>query len=321
MTFVFIYNILLIILYSFTSTFTLNLYLKNKQPIFLLLLFLMVIFICDNVIVYMTEFINSFATEYNQTFMTAPFLKTIIFIFCNFAYLAIINTISGRPFKNYQFVWLFLIGLWMLAIPFSQNSALKVWLYYLPNQLFLIYLGCYALYQLRIDPLSALAKKYLRFIGWLSIGFGVAILLEDTFVIFNIDQYSDIVFKINNRNVSEDIYTIILSIAIIYFCNRDFPLSVLEKDAAKLEENQSDEPVLLAPFCDAYQLTQREREVLSLLLECKTNQDIANELFLSIGTVKTHIHNIFVKLEVNKRAEVFVSYQLFSQQQTEHLAR
>ncbi|MGL9791149.1 LuxR family transcriptional regulator [Enterococcus sp. DIV2461a] len=321
MTFVFIYNILLIILYSFTSTFTLNLYLKNKQPIFLLLLFLMVIFICDNVIVYMTEFINSFATEYNQTFMTAPFLKTIIFICCNFAYLAIINTISGRPFKNYQFVWLFLIGLWMLAIPFSQNSALKVWLYYLPNQLFLIYLGCYALYQLRIDPLSALAKKYLRFIGWLSIGFGVAILLEDTFVIFNIDQYSDIVFKINNRNVSENIYTIILSIAIIYFCNRDFPLSVLEKDAAKLEENQSDEPVLLAPFCDAYQLTQREREVLSLLLECKTNQDIANELFLSIGTVKTHIHNIFVKLEVNKRAEVFVSYQLFSQQQTEHLAR
>ena len=82
MTFVFIYNILLIILYSFTSTFTLNLYLKNKQPIFLLLLFLMVIFICDNVIVYMTEFINSFATEYNQTFMTAPFLKTIIFICC-----------------------------------------------------------------------------------------------------------------------------------------------------------------------------------------------------------------------------------------------
>ncbi|MGC3206628.1 LuxR family transcriptional regulator, partial [Enterococcus faecalis] len=55
----------------------------------------MVIFICDNVIVYMTEFINSFATEYIQTFMTAPFLKTIIFICCNLAYLAIINTISG----------------------------------------------------------------------------------------------------------------------------------------------------------------------------------------------------------------------------------
>lgn len=168
-----------------------------------------------------------------------------------------------------------------------------------------------------ISPCEKISSFYWLAKHWFRCGdsFG------DTFVIFNIDQYSDIVFKINNRNVSEDIYTIILSIAIIYFCNRDFPLSVLEKDAAKLEENQSDEPVLLAPFCDAYQLTQREREVLSLLLECKTNQDIANELFLSIGTVKTHIHNIFVKLEVNKRAEVFVSYQLFSQQQAEHLAR
>ena len=136
----------------------------------------------------------------------------------------------------------------MLAIPFSQNSALKVWLYYLPNQLFLIYLGCYALYQLRIDPLSALAKKYLRFIGWLSIGFGVAILLEDTFVIFNIDQYSDIVFKINNRNVSEDIYTIILSIAIIYFCNRDFPLSVLEKTLLNWKKINQMNPYFWRPF-------------------------------------------------------------------------
>jgi DNA-binding CsgD family transcriptional regulator len=315
-TIVFIYNILLIILYSFTSTFALNLYLKNKQPIFLLMLVLMVIFICDNVIIYMTEFINSFATEYNQTFMTAPFLKTIIFICCNFTYLAIITTIGERKPQKYHFLLLMLIGLWMIAIPFSQNSALKVWLYYLPNQLFLIYLGFYAL-LLQKRPLAALAKKYVQFIGWLSIFFGLAILLEDTFVIFNIDQYSDIVFKINNRNLSEDIYSIILSVTIIYFCNRDFPAFAAVQESASKEKTDK-EIVLLEPFCDAYQLTQREREVISLLLKCKSNQDIANELFLSIGTVKTHIHNIFVKLDVKKRSEVFASYQLFSNQQMEH---
>jgi DNA-binding CsgD family transcriptional regulator len=316
-TIVFIYNILLIILYSFTSTFTLNLYLKNKQPIFLLLLLLMVIFICDNVIIYMTEFINSFATEYNQTFMTAPFLKTIIFICCNFTYLKIMATIGKTKLKKIQFILLFLIGLWMIGIPFSQNSALKVWLYYLPNQLYLIYLGFYAL-KLRAQHLSTLAKKYLRFLGWLSIFFGLAILLEDTFVIFNIDQYSDIVFKINNRNLSEDIYSIILSIAIIYFCNRDFPLFTKTEHPLITQEPDSKELILLKPFCNTYQLTHREREVISLLLECKSNQDIANELFLSIGTVKTHIHNIFVKLDVKKRSEVFASYQLFSKQQMEH---
>ena len=41
----FIYNILLIILYSFTSTFTLNLYLKNKQPIFIASLLMVILFV------------------------------------------------------------------------------------------------------------------------------------------------------------------------------------------------------------------------------------------------------------------------------------
>ena len=127
---------------------------------------------------------------------------------------------------------------------------------------------------------------------------------------FNIDQYSDIVFKINNRNVSEDIYTIILSIAIIYFCNRDFPLSVLEKDAAKLEENQSDEPVLLAPFCDAYQLTQRERSAF-VTFRVQNKSRYSQRTIPINRDSKTHIHNIFVKLEVNKRAEVLSVINFF----------
>ena len=146
----------------------------------------------------------------------------------------------------------------MLAIPFSQNSALKVWLYYLPNQLFLIYLGCYALYQLRIDPLSALAKKYLRFIGWLSIGFGVAILLEDTFVILTLTNILILSLKLTTETFlkifiqSFSRSPLSTSVIVIFLCR-------FLKRRAKLEENQSDEPVLLAPFCDAYQLT-RENE-------------------------------------------------------------
>ncbi len=82
----FIYNILLIILYSvYFNLYLKSLLEKNKQPIFIASLFNGYFFICDNVIVYMTEFINSFATEYNQTFMTAPFFKDHhFFICCNF---------------------------------------------------------------------------------------------------------------------------------------------------------------------------------------------------------------------------------------------
>lgn len=50
-------------------------------------------------------------------------------------------------------------------------------------------------------------------------------------------------------------------------------------------------------------LSQREREILSLVSQGKTNQDIAQRLFISLHTVKTHVYNIFRKLEVANRIQ------------------
>lgn len=49
-----------------------------------------------------------------------------------------------------------------------------------------------------------------------------------------------------------------------------------------------------------YKLSNREAEVLRLVVLSKSNQEIANELFLAVGTVKTHIHNILVKNRATK---------------------
>jgi two-component system, NarL family, response regulator LiaR len=51
------------------------------------------------------------------------------------------------------------------------------------------------------------------------------------------------------------------------------------------------------------QLTEREREVLSLMVKGMSNQEIANKLVVSLGTVKFHIGNIFMKLGVQSRVE------------------
>jgi len=50
-------------------------------------------------------------------------------------------------------------------------------------------------------------------------------------------------------------------------------------------------------------LTNRELEVLDLLTRRLSNQEIADKLYISITTVKSHIHNIYGKLNVNKRRE------------------
>ena len=54
----------------------------------------------------------------------------------------------------------------------------------------------------------------------------------------------------------------------------------------------------------AEQLTPREREVLDLLAGRKTNQEIADELVISVKTVKTHVANILDKLHLESRHEI-----------------
>lgn len=67
-----------------------------------------------------------------------------------------------------------------------------------------------------------------------------------------------------------------------------------------LDEYQSDHSDLLLL------LTSREREILTLLGENKSNQEMADELYLSISTVKTHLRSIYRKLGLRSRRDAQV---------------
>jgi two-component system, NarL family, response regulator DevR len=66
-----------------------------------------------------------------------------------------------------------------------------------------------------------------------------------------------------------------------------------------------DQSARLAEAVERSGLTQREREVLGFMLQRLTNAQIANELFIELPTVKTHVRNILGKLGLRSRRDLF----------------
>jgi ATP-dependent transcriptional regulator len=67
--------------------------------------------------------------------------------------------------------------------------------------------------------------------------------------------------------------------------------------------NRNENFVLDTSLVSQLELSKRELEILSLLAQGHSNQEIAAKLFVSLSTVKTHIQNLFEKLDVKRRIQ------------------
>jgi DNA-binding NarL/FixJ family response regulator len=65
-------------------------------------------------------------------------------------------------------------------------------------------------------------------------------------------------------------------------------------------------PRAAAPQRAFPELTEREEEVLSLVAQGKSNREIARQLFVSLKTVRNHVSNILLKLQVADRAQAVI---------------
>lgn len=113
--------------------------------------------------------------------------------------------------------------------------------------------------------------------------------------------------NISSANVAVIALTVIcITLAILPLLNRQL-VRLLSNHTyllafASMEEKQQKNIVDTAPVLNP--LTDREQDVLRLILGGKTNKAIAAELFISENTVKTHVKNIYSKYNVSSRAEI-----------------
>lgn len=105
---------------------------------------------------------------------------------------------------------------------------------------------------------------------------------------------------------------IVLLIGIIYRA-----LSVLhenhyfrQKIESYIQERSDREKIDLQGIREKYNLTERETEVLGYMAQGMSNPEIAERMFVSVNTIKYHIRNIFVKMEINSRSEAICKVRI-----------
>jgi DNA-binding CsgD family transcriptional regulator len=102
--------------------------------------------------------------------------------------------------------------------------------------------------------------------------------------------FRDHTFKIAYLSFAVFVVYLYFFISRHYFQDYDTPCTTNELPNAFLSEKG---------------ISGREQEIIGLLVEGKTNREIADRLCISLNTVKTHVKNIYSKLEVTNRVQLF----------------
>ncbi len=116
------------------------------------------------------------------------------------------------------------------------------------------------------------------------LGLGLGLLL----VLFKVAEYYFFAHRISIEGY-------IGGIAILFLVVGIWVGSIIKKQTENLTTQVTVNPNNL--------LSDREAEVLAAIAQGKSNQEIAEALFVSTNTIKTHISNIYSKLGVNRRTQ------------------
>ena len=93
--------------------------------------------------------------------------------------------------------------------------------------------------------------------------------------------------------------TVSLFLVAIYFQINEKKFLSLSSQIKDLSKDKSE---ALSALVD--ELTERQREVYDLIISGKTNKEIITELFIEQSTLKTHINQIYKKLNIKSRKEL-----------------
>lgn len=156
-----------------------------------------------------------------------------------------------------------------------------------------------------------LSAKWVYIIG---IPLTLCIVAENSTVIFlwvptENDLQSLVLLYFSSRNFSENTLVLVCAFFAIRSCWRSLSSRAgLVNQAGSVIESHTYIESLLPAYAAKHHLTERETEIMRLIVQGKDNQNIAGELHVALGTVKSHVHNIMQKAGKTNRDDLIKDF-------------
>jgi DNA-binding CsgD family transcriptional regulator len=137
-----------------------------------------------------------------------------------------------------------------------------------------------------------LKRKALQTFGWMFVFFPLLLFLyyTDTFFLHTMS------YGINHLAINAIDFC--YNALIVIWSMRYLESMGADEDSTEIVDLTANELI------QKYQISKRELEIIQLVCSGRSNQEIADELFISVGTVKNHLYNIYLKLGISNRTRL-----------------
>lgn len=306
--FLYFYNIILVLVYGLITFLYFQLFSQRKERLYLWIALLFSVYLADELYYSSLEFLDtlpSFYQEYPSIKYIVYFVVSITMLICYRMILAHILRIM--PAKR-EWGFMAFYSLYRLVIIFCAQipDSVPLWIFccYLILDLlpyfWFTFLGFR--YTARNDSrFSAVTYKVIKTaVGlWLVLCFGCF------YQIYFMPELGD-------REICAEIISIFSVIFAIWHL-----VSVSRSQKEKSTAPGLSETDLEALFAAQYKLTPREMEIFRYLMEGTDNAGISEKAVISQSTTKTHIYNIFRKVDIKRRSQAAGKFQEFCKDYTQ----
>ena len=306
-TLFFFYNLIIMICFVFSAVGFLLLYRRFKEKSLLCLALMFFLFTLDNLVLFMYEFLPSFTGYYDGVIIVEPYLLKFLTLIIIFSYRLTINSFRDKELSNLECIF------WVVYLAMTFAATATGWrigrleissLLISSASISVFAYGVYDRRKFGAYPSRAGKPNILLWI------LAASLLLETMAMVEKIlAKYNIFLLPTTHRVLAVEILSILYSVLAISY------LIMSLVDGSNIKRSfVPDREGFLDSFAAEYGLTAREREILPMILDGKTNAEICEIACISEGTVKSHTHNIYQKMNVKNRLQLSVKMNEFEEQ-------